>query len=113
MLIVAALLFVSCPGAADETNVAITDQRLPIPDQKTRASNRAKIESIFELATQLGECQAANQWSIEDADRWWSRHERGLLPASGASKPAAETKDEAVGQTVDEPQRRVDETFPE
>ena len=50
MLIVAALLFVSCPGAADETNVAITDQRLPIPDQKTRASNRAKIESIFDVA---------------------------------------------------------------
>ena len=70
-------------------------------------------QTARELATQLGECQAANQWSIEDADRWWSRHERGLLPANGVSKPSADTKEEAIGQTLDEPQRTLDETFPE
>lgn len=44
--------------------------------------NRAKRpQTARDLAQMLARCPEAQKWSTEEADGWWSRHERGLSPA--------------------------------
>ncbi len=53
--------------------------------------NRAKRpQTARDLATMLLRCVNANQWSMDDADGWWTRHERGL-PAAQVNAVAGAT----------------------
>jgi serine/threonine protein kinase len=45
-------------------------------------------QTAKDLSQQLRACNAASEWSEDEADRWWSRHSRGLLPTtSSVSEP--------------------------
>jgi hypothetical protein len=50
--------------------------------------NRAKRpQTARDLATMLD--RVADAWSLDDAETWWSRHERGQQPPGSASAGAA------------------------
>ena len=58
--------------------------RTPVPAELESAllacleKSRAKRpQTARDLALLIARCKEANQWSIEDADAWWGRHERG------------------------------------
>jgi hypothetical protein len=72
--------------------------RTPIPAELENAllacleKSRAKRpQTARDLAQLISRCAEATQWSIEDADAWWGRHERGQLsgihPMSHAASP--------------------------
>jgi hypothetical protein len=70
--------------------------RTPIPAELENAllacleKSRAKRpQTARDLALLIARCPEATQWSIEDADAWWGRHERGQ--ASGVRPIAAPT----------------------
>ena len=66
--------------------------RTPIPPELEGAllacleKSRAKRpQTARDLALLIARCAEATQWSVEDADAWWGRHERGQMgPASQA-----------------------------
>jgi serine/threonine protein kinase len=71
-------------------------------------SRAKRPQTARDLSALLSRSVAALQWSIEDADNWWGRHERGLPQAStnsGAASatmivpPGADTS-RSFGQTV-------------
>jgi serine/threonine protein kinase len=71
--------------------------RTPIPPELESAllacleKSRAKRpQTARDLAELIDRCGEARQWSVEDADAWWGRHERGHGSALGnsASHPA-------------------------
>jgi hypothetical protein len=86
--------------------------RTPIPAELESAllacleKSRAKRpQTARDLALLIARCPEATQWSIEDADAWWGRHERGQ--ASGvrsmplaASPTAARSNDMTIDLTV-------------
>jgi serine/threonine protein kinase len=48
--------------------------------------------SARELAQRLSRCPAAGKWSVDEADLWWTRHERGEQEANSFStSPAPST----------------------
>jgi hypothetical protein len=58
------------------------------------------------LAILLARCPEASAWSIEEADAWWGRHERGqgpLAPAAGAPPTAANRYAAAIDQSWSSP----------
>ena len=60
------------------------------PASKSREPNARKLPA--NLAILLSRCPEATAWSIEEADAWWGRHERGqgpLGPATGTPSTAA------------------------
>ncbi|MDC0937051.1 hypothetical protein OAS39_12260 [Pirellulales bacterium] len=56
--------------------------------EKTRSK---RPQTARELIRLLGRCPSANEWSLDQADAWWGRHERGQIdrPAesSGSTMP--------------------------
>jgi tRNA A-37 threonylcarbamoyl transferase component Bud32 len=46
-------------------------------------------QTARELANRLRQCAAATEWSVDEADTWWGRHERG----KGQAQPAPAAKD--------------------
>lgn len=58
-----------------------------------------------ELAQLLIRCPTAGTWTTDDADAWWSRHERGVV-AVPAPSPAKPTTSAVFGRTIiaDNPQ---------
>ena len=42
--------------------------------EKSRAR---RPQTARDLAMLIGRCVDAGQWSVEEADAWWGRHERG------------------------------------
>ncbi|MGI9456594.1 MAG: serine/threonine protein kinase, partial [Aeoliella sp.] len=70
----------------------------PIPQELEYAilacleKSRAKRpQTARDLANLLGRCPTADDWSIDDADQWWARHERGqAIPNSPAATKATE-----------------------
>jgi hypothetical protein len=86
--------------------------RIPIPAELENAlmscleKSRAKRpQTARDLALLMARCAEATQWSIEDADAWWGRHERGQGSAgrsvSLASGPtAADGRDVTIDLTV-------------
>jgi hypothetical protein len=46
--------------------------------EKSRAK---RPQTARDLALLMARCAEATQWSIEDADAWWGRHERGQATA--------------------------------
>lgn len=53
--------------------------------EKARAK---RPQTARELALRLENCAGAAAWSIEEADDWWGRHERGVTSAVTPSQPA-------------------------
>jgi serine/threonine protein kinase len=65
--------------------------------EKSRAK---RPQTARDLAQLIARCQEATQWSIEDADAWWGRHERGQ--AAGARPvPAGPTASDGRDVTID------------
>jgi eukaryotic-like serine/threonine-protein kinase len=52
--------------------------------EKSRAK---RPQTARDLAILLSRCPEAAAWSIEEADAWWGRHERGQGPISAAAAP--------------------------
>ena len=86
-----------CNKHVSETPVP-PSQRLgkPLPEELENAilacleKSRAKRpQTARDLAQRLARCAAATEWTIEDAEAWWSRHERGLAPAKPPTAAAA------------------------
>jgi len=51
--------------------------------------NRARRpQTARDLSMMLLRCVDANQWAMDDADGWWTRHERGLSAAQVNATPA-------------------------
>ena len=82
--------------------------RTPIPAQLENAilacldKSRAKRpQTARDLALLIARCPEATQWSIEDADAWWGRHERGQQPDLRASHPTSPTASQGHDVTVD------------
>ena len=72
------------------------DEQLENAILKCLEKDRAKRpQTSRDLATLLGKCPAASEWSLDQADTWWSRHERGQLAPSQAS-PASSSAYEAT-----------------
>ena len=70
--------------------------RTPIPAELENAllacleKSRAKRpQTARDLALLIARCAEATQWSIEDADAWWGRHERGQASVIRSTPPAA------------------------
>jgi hypothetical protein len=74
--------------------------RTPIPAELENAllacleKSRAKRpQTARDLALLIARCAEATQWSIEDADAWWGRHERGqasgIRPSPLAASPTS------------------------
>jgi eukaryotic-like serine/threonine-protein kinase len=53
-------------------------------------SRSRRPHTARDLAQLLARCPSARQWSVEEAEEWWSKHERGAAAPGGPSK-AAET----------------------
>jgi hypothetical protein len=83
--------------------------RTPIPAELESAllacleKSRAKRpQTARDLALLIARCAEATQWSIEDADAWWGRHERGqgsIIRSSPLAASATGTRGHDV--TVD------------
>ena len=53
--------------------------------EKSRAK---RPQTARDLAQRLARCHAATEWSIEEAEVWWSRHDRGQAgPGANAGAP--------------------------
>ena len=61
--------------------------------EKSRAK---RPQTARDLAQLLEKCPAANTWSIDDADAWWGRHERG----HDGSSSTVGTRVEALDRTL-------------
>lgn len=64
--------------------------------EKSRAK---RPQTARDLAVLLNKCPERGTWTLEDADAWWSRHERGTAPANIPSK-AQPTSSSALDQTL-------------
>ncbi len=53
-------------------------------------SRSRRPHTARDLAQLLARCPSARQWSVEEAEEWWSKHERGAA-GPGASSKTAET----------------------
>ncbi|NOX54653.1 MAG: serine/threonine protein kinase [Planctomycetes bacterium] len=59
-------------------------------------------QTARDLANLLKKCPEASAWSLEDADAWWSRHERGESPSHDSASEAS-----SVGPTPDAYSRTI------
>ena len=83
--------------------------RTPIPTELESAllacleKSRAKRpQTARELAVLISRCKEASQWSIEEADAWWGRHERGQTGATSvAAPPVSNTATQRHDVTID------------
>ena len=88
--------------------------RVPIPTELENAilacldKSRAKRpQTARDLALLIARCIEATQWSIEDADAWWGRHERGQGSAArSATISATPTATHGHDMTIDHTVKR-------
>jgi serine/threonine protein kinase len=67
--------------------------------EKSRAK---RPQTARDLGLMLARCPEAAGWSVEEADAWWGRHERGQMPGSGSvARPSALTSKSVHAVTVD------------
>ncbi|TWT92961.1 serine/threonine protein kinase [Neorhodopirellula pilleata] len=88
-----------------ETLVALCQKHItetPIPPSRIVAGVPEDLENVIlsclekersrrpqtarDLLQKLQACADAGRWTDEDADRWWNRHERGVLPNHSLQK---------------------------
>jgi hypothetical protein len=83
--------------------------RAPIPAPLENAllacleKSRAKRpQTARDLAQLIARCPESHDWSIEDADAWWGRHERGQVSvAEPVTAPASRTTTQRQDMTID------------
>ncbi len=64
--------------------------------------NRAKRpQTARALEQMLAQCPSAAEWSLDDADAWWGRHERGQLAAATSSATGSTTTSREYEATID------------
>ena len=68
--------------------------------EKSRAK---RPQTARDLASMLTKCPTANSWSVDEADAWWGRHERGVASSVGAASQ--------VNLTSNPPSHLHDQTF--
>jgi eukaryotic-like serine/threonine-protein kinase len=62
--------------------------------EKSRAK---RPQTARDLAQRLARCEAAaGQWTMDDADAWWSRHARGLAPVTSSEPTLSSRQYEAT-----------------
>ncbi len=85
--------------------------RTPIPAALEAAllacleKSRAKRpQTARDLSIQISRCPEALEWSVEDADAWWGRHERGQPISAIQAAPAANarTANQRYDMTIDQ-----------
>jgi eukaryotic-like serine/threonine-protein kinase len=65
-------------------------------------SRAKRPQTARDLAQMISRCAEATAWSVEEADAWWGRHERGIIAAAGANGgPAATTASRGHDVTID------------
>ena len=62
--------------------------------EKSRAK---RPQTARDLAQRLARCPAVTEWSIEEAEVWWSRHDRGQV---GPTSPGAPTLSKDLEATI-------------
>jgi hypothetical protein len=69
--------------------------------EKSRAK---RPQTARDLAALIARCPEATQWSVEEADAWWGRHERGQHAgrAADSSVAASRTSDKRYDVTIDQ-----------
>jgi serine/threonine protein kinase len=65
--------------------------------EKSRAK---RPQTARDLAQRLSRCAAAIEWTIDEAEMWWSRHERGQAPVGSAGVEAATSTSGAFAATI-------------
>lgn len=97
-----------CNKHVSETPIS-PSQRLgkPVPEDLENAilacleKSRAKRpQTARDLAQRLARCPAAAEWTLEDAEAWWARHDRGLAP-SKTPTPSESTLSRQYEATID------------
>ncbi|WP_047816072.1 serine/threonine protein kinase [Rhodopirellula islandica] len=74
--------------------------------EKSRAK---RPQTARDLGILISKCAAASQWTIEEADRWWGRHERGsesnvtASPTPESSPTESSAMDATMDQSFQEP----------
>lgn len=63
-------------------------------------SRAKRPQTARDLSQLLSLSPEANLWSLEDADRWWSQHEREQGVASGRSLASSSSQSETYEQTM-------------
>lgn len=53
--------------------------------EKTRSK---RPQTARDLANMLNRCAEAHSWTVDDADAWWGRHERGQIDPTEEKKPS-------------------------
>jgi hypothetical protein len=93
----AATIMDLCNKHVSETPLPPSQRGVTVPEdlenvilaclEKSRAK---RPQTARDLAQRLARCAAAGSWTLDDAEAWWARHDRGLGPApgSGGGKPA-------------------------
>jgi hypothetical protein len=67
--------------------------------EKSRAKRPQTARDLAQLITR---CPEASDWSVEDADAWWGRHERGQVSvAEPVTVPASRTTTQRQDMTID------------
>lgn len=69
---------VEVPAALENAILACLD--------KSRAK---RPQTARDLSQMISHCSEVALWSVEDADAWWGRHERGLATSSNGGSPTA------------------------
>jgi eukaryotic-like serine/threonine-protein kinase len=100
-----------CNKHVSETPIPPSQRGVPgVPDDLENAilacleKSRAKRpQTARDLAQRLARCAAAGDWTIDDAEAWWARHDRGLGPATSSvgSKSAPTINARQYEATID------------
>jgi serine/threonine protein kinase len=63
--------------------------------EKSRAK---RPQTARDLASMLTKCPTASSWSIEEADAWWGRHERGVVSNSSSTSHSLSGSSKSTSQ---------------
>lgn len=71
-----------------------TRSEVPIPLENAlmaclEKSRAKRPQTARDLSQMIANCPEAQQWSVDEADAWWGRHERGLANARSMSDSTA------------------------
>jgi serine/threonine protein kinase len=64
-------------------------------------SRAKRPQTARDLAQMISRCPEATVWSVEEADAWWGRHERGIILTSSSNGGAAPTASRGHDVTID------------
>ncbi len=85
-------------------NVKVSSQREDAIMGWLEKSRAKRPQTARDLGILISKCEAVSEWTIEEADRWWGRHERGSEnKVSATSSPgSSSTGSAAMDATMDQ-----------